>query len=210
MSWASLYARKIGGRGAPGSNTISVQKNDLVLRLGVALLNQLGWQHGDTLDVLAGEGPDYGRARIVRADTTWKLVTPGGNNSGASHGLVVKLSKRVGGVPTLPEMPDSYPSTAIAAAVVEGGIEFQLPWPTTIEAVARAVQRNVMNKWTPSTPRELAPKAGKGVAKPTVETVEQAIARGVKPTVLPPAMPAPSTGGVPVYPKTAIGNGKAR
>jgi hypothetical protein len=207
MPWKSLAPFRFAREEA--LNHVSVQLRDIQFRIDGWLLTQLGWRVGDRVDVMPGSGEHTGMVRIERNDKGWKLLAPGGK-PGTSGGTV-KITKSLAG-DSFGAMPDRLRPHMVAVTLVDGGLELTLPWAQREEPAAgpkRAKAEKKAKTAEPGAPEAAAkapapepvpePVPELAAPGPRVETVEEALARGVAITVAPPAMPG--TSGNPVRTK---------
>jgi hypothetical protein len=118
-------------RSDPLGVKIGIEVRNVVIRVGSRLLAVLGWTKGDTIAVLVGEGERAGQVRLSREKPGWKLQLPGGNAKNGA-GTAIKFGKSFGGCSSFPDMPESFPMTVVTAKIVDGGIEFRVPWRAAV------------------------------------------------------------------------------
>jgi hypothetical protein len=217
MSWVKLTP-KLNNKESRGDQTrVSVFPSHLVVRIGRTVQNELRWPLGSTVSVLFGKDRDAGKMRLELGDVGWQLSQVGqkGKDRGTFRIKVAKSSFRNGQIPDVPERVES---TAVEPQINAAGIEFVVPWHQPAAAAVTAAEQAPLapaekaaavptDKYRPISQQfkkaKLKPPASnKPPAK--AETVEEALARGVKITKVPPVLaeddgdrgvPVRSTGG---------------
>jgi hypothetical protein len=194
MSWITLTPQ-LNNKEKRGDQTrVSVFPTSLVIRIGREVQGELQWPIGSTVRVLYGTDKDAGKLRLEIGEPGWMLseVRRRGNATGTSRIKIAKHSFRNG---QLSDVPERMESAEVMPLINAGGIEFVVPWhqpeaELTLPPVStnKAPDKPADNN-RPLTQRFKRAKLRQpGKPPATAETVEEAIARGVKITKIPPVL----------------------
>lgn len=134
MTWFDLGTAK--HRRPMGTQLrIAIEKRGVRISLPESIERDLGWATGDPVTLKRGHDEHYGYGLLTRVDdpnSGWLLHPLSGSSKGA-RGLRIVIGRTILGEPTLPLLPQRLSSTAADYRIVEGAVQFRVPWITVAQ-----------------------------------------------------------------------------
>lgn len=192
MSWFDISAAK-GSHPVTGTVRIAVEKRGITVRIATPIAKEVGWELGDRITALVGREDDFGLLRLARSPDGWSLISPGGGEAATRRSVAVKFAGRLAAQQTLPEAPERLKSTVVAHRVVDGMIEFALPW------IVRKAATLAAKLPTPKPPPGFIDNGSRGI---TAAVAAQAVS--VQPRSLAEVEPAPLSANLMEWPDKVL------